>query len=115
VVHPPQLLEIKFFFRPGIANTTNSSTPTLFFDQMLLLYRIIMFINTVVDFQDLKSTCDQSYMRNCDFEHFASTYFGHFYQVPPSPTKPHQALTKPLSKSFRTAIAKQHRIYNAQN
>ncbi len=118
MVPPPQLLKIDFFFRPKIANITNPSTPTLFFDQKLLLYRIVIFINAAVDFQDLNSTCDQSYMRNYDFEHFVSTHFGHSYQAPPSPIKPHQAPSSPIKsppKSLRTAIAKQHRIYSAQN
>ncbi len=108
VVHPSQLLKINFFFRPEIANTINPSTSTLFFDQKLLLYKIVIFINAAVDFQDLNSTCDQSYMRNCNFEHFVSTHFGHSHQAPSSP---HQA----PAKSLRTAIAKQHRIYNTQN
>ncbi len=67
VVHPEQLLKINFFFRFRIANIINPLTSTLLFDQKLLLYRIITFINTAVDFQDLKSICNQSYMRNCDF------------------------------------------------
>ncbi len=58
-----------------------------------------MFINTVVDFQDLKSTCDQSYMRNCDFEHFVSTHFGHSYQALPSSIKS-------LSSSYQVLIKK---------
>jgi len=32
VVPPSQLFKTNFFFRPGIANTINPSTPTLFFD-----------------------------------------------------------------------------------
>jgi len=82
---PPATFENRFVFRRQIASIINPSTPTLFFDQMLLLYRIVMFINTIVDFQDFKSTYDQSYMRNCDFEHFALAHFGHFHQAPPSP------------------------------
>jgi len=93
---PPATFENKLFFRSGIASIINPSTPTLFFDQMLLLYRIVIFINTAVDFQDLKSTYDQSYMRNCDFEHFASTHFGHSHQAPPSP---YQVLIKKSSHS----------------
>jgi len=58
-----------------------------------------MFINTVVDFQDLKSTCDQSYMRNRDFEHFVSAHFGHSALLL-SLIKLYQASTKLHQKVF---------------
>jgi len=92
---PQATFENQFFFWPRIANTTNSSTPTLLFGQKLLLYRSTISTNTAIDFQDLKSTCDRGYMRNCDFQRFVSAHFEHSHQAPPSPTKPIKAPPSP--------------------